>query len=132
METQLRILIEDMQVEANKWLEGPNTFDQGVIVVDWLRKLTALEKAMENLKGTIQLHPEDKGVILGKLPKSINVDEAYFQDDPNDTRLVTIVDGPLAGTLVPVACHMPNGAFVVIDNVNYQLDGPTLCAFPKN
>jgi len=128
METQLRNLIEDMQAEANKWLESPNNFAQGVIVVDWLRKLLEVEKSLQE--------PAVKpSIILGEAPRQLApkiVDEAYFQDDPNDTRLVTIVDGPLAGTLVPVACHMPNGAFIVIDNTNYRLDGAALCASQKN
>jgi len=122
MAAQLRNLIEDMQAEANKWLESPNNFAQGVIVVDWLRKLLELEKGLAE--------PAVKpSLILGEAPRQLApkiVDEAYFQDDPNDTRLVTIVDGPLAGTLVPVACHMPNGAFIVIDNTNYRLDGAAL------
>lgn len=122
MVAQLRNLIVEMQAEANKWLESPNNFAQGVIVVDWLRQLLEVEKGLQEpvVKPTL---------ILGEASYQLTpkiVDEAYFQDGPNDTRLITIVDGSLAGTLVPVACHMPNGAFIVIDNTNYRLDGVAL------
>ena len=114
METKLRSLIVEMQAEANRWLENPNNFAQGVITVRWLELLLDMEKEL-------------KDRVIDSTPMvDTSIDEAYFQDDPNDTRLVTIVDGSLAGTLVPIACRMSNGDFVVINNVNYQLDGAAL------